>query len=90
MKPLMNKSKPGDDNKDNQQPTTDETQTAPYDDGRKLEHPQGEEGEQTLREAAVKAVENQHGPNAKRSPNYDELVADAERQIQEANKNNNE
>lgn len=43
-----------------------------------------DQGRQDLHDAAVKAVENQHGPFARRNPNFNDLVKDAERQISQA------
>lgn len=44
--------------------------------------------QQDLHDAAVKSVLSQHGPYARRNPNYDELVEDAKRQISKAIEDN--
>lgn len=72
--PTFEKSQAADDN-----PRND---TMPFNGKDKQEGT--EDGAKLLDEAAEKAVADQHGRNAKKNPNYDELVNDAKDQIKDA------
>jgi hypothetical protein len=63
---------------------TKKTTVPRYDAPKKEAETEEDPGLTDLRNAAISAVENQHGPFVRRSKNYEAMVEDAMRQISTA------